>query len=154
VTQDAKRLADLLDDQVKYLAKRHALVAEMMKLEKYAGFPSKTLEKRVGLLQQIRAADAMLGLADQSLERLKERIACIETINLLEPNGEHTPIKKLRERARLLERATPAARLVADNGDLLDEENAAPSRDPQPPPETKPGQCAGLFVALKIAENQ
>jgi predicted RNase H-like nuclease (RuvC/YqgF family) len=93
VTQDAKRLADLLDDQVKYLAKRHALVAEMMKLEKHADFPIKTLEKRIGLLQQIRSADAMLGLADQSLERLKERIACIETINRLEPNGEHTRLR-------------------------------------------------------------
>ena len=104
VTQDAKRLADLFGDQVKYLAKRHELVVQMMKLEKHADVPLKTLEKRVGLLQQIRAYPAF---ADESLERLKDRIACIETINRLEPNGEHAPIKKLRERARLLERATP-----------------------------------------------
>jgi predicted RNase H-like nuclease (RuvC/YqgF family) len=105
VTQDAKRLADLFGDQVKYLAKRHELVVEMMNLENQADVPLKTLEKRVGLLQQIRSHDP--GFADESLERLKERIACIETIKRLEPNGEHTSIKKLRERARLLERAAP-----------------------------------------------
>lgn len=75
----------------------------MMKLEKHADVPLKTLEKRVGLLQQIRPTRH----SDESLERLKDRIACIETINRLEPNGEHAPIRKLRERARLLERATP-----------------------------------------------
>jgi hypothetical protein len=105
IAQDAKRLADLLGDQVKYLAKRHELVVEMMNLENQADVPLKTLEKRVGLLQQIRSHGA--GFADESLERLKERIACIETISRLEPNGEHTSIKKLRERARLLERAAP-----------------------------------------------
>jgi hypothetical protein len=126
IARDADRLADLLGDQVKYLKKRHELVVEMTKLEKHAGIPMKTLEKRVGLLQQISAYGA--AFADETLERLKERIACIQTINRLEPNGEHASIKKLRERARLLERATPpapAARLVADNGDLIDEDGEA-----------------------------
>jgi len=62
--------------------------------------------------------------ADESLERLKDRIACIETINRLEPNGEHAPIKKLRERARLLERATPHLVVVET---ALDEDADAPS---------------------------
>jgi len=122
VTQDAKRLADLFGDQVKYLAKRHELVVQMMKLEKHADVPLKTLEKRVGLLQQIRAYGP--AFADESLERLKDRIACIETINRLEPNGEHAPIKKLRERARLLERATPHLVVVET---ALDEDADAPS---------------------------
>src|SRR4030088_432572 len=64
-----------------------------------------TSTKRVGLLQQIRAYGS--AFADESLDRLKERIACIETINRLKPNGEHASIKKLRERARLLEGGTP-----------------------------------------------
>jgi predicted RNase H-like nuclease (RuvC/YqgF family) len=122
VTKDAKRLADLLGDQVDYLAKRHELITSMMELEKYADVPLKTLEKRVGLLQQIRAYGP--AFANETLERLNQRIACIETINRLEPNGEHAPIKKLRERARLLERATP--HLVVVEG-ALDEDADAPS---------------------------
>src|SRR5258708_23538680 len=100
-TRDAKHLADQFGEQVEYLAKRHGLIVEMMKLEKHADAPIKTLEKRIALLQQIRNFGPVFN--DESLERLKDRIRCIETINRLEPNGEHASLKTLRERAKLLD---------------------------------------------------
>jgi predicted RNase H-like nuclease (RuvC/YqgF family) len=123
ITHEAKHLADQFDNQVKYLAKRHGLIFELMKLEKLADVPIKTLEKRVGLLQQIRAYPAFAG---ESLERLKDRITCIQTINRLEPNGEHAPIKKLRERARLLERVAASERVAAEPGLDDDDEGDEP----------------------------
>jgi hypothetical protein len=76
----------------------------MAAVQKFADMPTKTLEKRVALIHQIRAVDCLAG---EDLDRLKLRLQCLETIRHLEP-GEPTPIKKLRERARLLERASAA----------------------------------------------
>jgi len=52
ITKERKP-SDTLGQQVAYLAKRHQLASEMMKLEHGAATPLKTLEKRVALLQQI-----------------------------------------------------------------------------------------------------
>jgi hypothetical protein len=73
----------------------------------------KTLEKRVAVLKEIGTLTAGLNYTlgfdtkSLSLEALRERATLIETIKRLEP-GETAPIKKLRERARLLKRIEDA----------------------------------------------
>jgi hypothetical protein len=121
ITEDAKKLADSLGEQVKYLATRHKLAVEMAKLEDGAATPLKSLEKRVAVLQQVTALtnglNHRLGFDAKSvsLEALKERVTLIETINRLEPGEVATPIKKLRERARLLERIETASEVEGED---------------------------------------
>jgi hypothetical protein len=100
VARDAQSLAEQFDQAVERLVQRHKLARAMAATERFANIPTKILERRLALIQQILAVDY---LADEDCERLKQRLQCLETIRRFEP-GEPTPIKKLRERARLLER--------------------------------------------------
>jgi hypothetical protein len=123
IGREANALGKQLGEAVERLIERHQLARTMAAAQKLADIPTKTLEKRVALIQQIRAIDY---LADEDLDRLKLRLQCLETIHRLEPDGP-TPIKKLRERARLLERANddaPRLALVHD-ADGNDGEEAA-----------------------------
>lgn len=120
IGRETQSLAEQFDEAVERLAKRHKLAREMAATERFANIPTKSLEKRVALIQQIRAIDY---LADEDLNRLQHRLDCLKTIRRFEP-GEPTPIKKLRERARLLERAeaaTPVLALVHDADDNVGE---------------------------------
>jgi hypothetical protein len=113
ITKDAEELADQFKLKVEYLAKRHKLAQEMAALEAGADVPLKTLEKRVAVLQQIKDASTFINnrlgwdVKGYTEPVLKERVDLIETINRLEP-GEAQPIKKLRQRAKLLERIEQA----------------------------------------------
>ena len=123
IAEEANTLGEQLGEAVARLVERHQLARMMAAAQKLANIPTKTLEKRVALIQQIRSIDY---LADEDLNRLQLRLQYLETIHRLEPDGP-TPIKKLRERARLLERAdqaTPTLALVHDADDSEGEEAA------------------------------
>ncbi|HEY1363891.1 MAG TPA: hypothetical protein VGF60_16750 [Xanthobacteraceae bacterium] len=104
-----QKLSESLGEQMSYLKNRHRLLAEMQRLQTDYSVPLKQLEKRLALLNQIRALSAGTELAEMSTDQLNQRIACIETIRRLEPEGQRVSIKSLRERARLLQRVEQAA---------------------------------------------
>lgn len=108
LADDIQRLSNKLSEQTAYLKNRHRLLAEMERLQTDYNMPIKQLEKRLGLLNQIRTLSTGTELTELSTDQLKQRIEYIETIRHLEPEGQRVPIKSLRERVRLLERVEHA----------------------------------------------
>jgi hypothetical protein len=102
--EDTKAIGERLAEQVEIIGRRRQVLAEMQGLERYGETPTKVLEKRLSLLQQIQDLHTRLpGLASNHVSRLQERIDAIETIARLEPDPHNRPsLKILRERAKLL----------------------------------------------------
>jgi hypothetical protein len=107
VADETKQLAKKLVGQLDYLQARHKLLRQLQTLEPHAadsfGKPmsSKQLQQRVDLLTACQNVSP--DLAELSTDKLKERIAAVETINRLEPDANNrTSFKSLRERAKLL----------------------------------------------------
>ena len=118
-------LVNKLSEQMAYLKNRHRLLAEMQRLQADYNVPIKQLEKRLGLLNQIRTLSTGTELEELSTDQLKQRIECIETIHRLEPEGQRVSIKSLRERARLLQRiehTTTEVEAEEDVSEILGEE--------------------------------
>jgi hypothetical protein len=107
VADETKQLAKTLVGQLNYLQQRHKLLRQLQTLEPHAadsfGKPMsvKQLQQRVELLAACQNVSP--DLIELSTDKLKERIAAVETINRLEPDpNNRTSLKSLRERARLL----------------------------------------------------
>jgi hypothetical protein len=105
-------LGDELKEKLQAISDRHQVLNELEALQDDFNVPLKQLEKRLQLLQQIKAFGLFDHLAKASTHELEQRIQAIETINALEPDPDNRPtLKSLRERAKLLQEVAHHSRL-------------------------------------------